>query len=152
MQYLKSSIRKYNIIALSFIVLSLVGCSKGGDSPAPTPPTPPPVAEADIAFRVDIAGAEVNYSAVFPVVGTSQLMNVNITSALPKDGVTLDVTVKRKADNTTVFTTNLSSSAVSNPVTVTGLTGGTLCVATIVVTSKSKSSNTSTKTFELAAK
>jgi hypothetical protein len=32
------------------------------------------------------------------------------------------------------------------------LTGGTLCVATIIVTSKSKSSNTSTKTFELAAK
>jgi hypothetical protein len=79
-------------------------------------------------------------------------MNVNITSALPKDGVTVDVTVRRKADNTTVFTTNLSSSAVSNSVTVTGLTGGTLCVATIVVTSKTKSSNTSTKTFELAAK
>jgi hypothetical protein len=152
MQNLKFSIRKKGILAFSFFIFAFAGCSKGGDSPAPTPPTPPPVAEADIAFRVDIAGAEVNYSAVFPVVGTSQLMNVNITSALPKDGVTLDVTVKRKADNTTVFTTNLSSSAVSNPVTVTGLTGGTLCVATIVVTSKSKSSNTSTKTFELAAK
>ncbi len=154
MQNLKFSIRKKGILAFSFFILAFAGCSKGGDSPAPTPPTPPPVVvtEADIAFRVDIAGAEVNYSAVFPVVGTSQLMNVNITSALPKDGVTVDVTVRRKADNTTVFTTNLSSSAVSNSVTVTGLTGGTLCVATIVVTSKTKSSNTSTKTFELAAK
>ncbi len=152
MQNLKFSIRKKGILAFSFFILAFAGCSKGGDSPAPTPPTPQPVAEADIAFRVDIAGSEVNYSAVFPVVGTSQLMNVNITSALPKDGVTVDVTVRRKADNTTVFTTNLSSSAVSNSVTVTGLTGGTLCVATIVVTSKTKSSNTSTKTFELAAK
>ena len=154
MQYLKLSIRKKSFIALSFLVLAIAGCSKGGDSPAPTPPTPPPVVvtEADIVFKVDIAGTEVNYSSVFAVVGTSQLLNANITSALPKDGVTVEVTVKKKSDNTVVFTTNLSSSAASNPVTVTGLTGGTLCVATITVTSKSKSSNTSTKTFELAAK
>ena len=153
MQYLKFSIRKSSVIALSAIVLTFAGCSKGGDSPAPTP-TPPPVVvtEADIVFKVDIAGSEVNYSSVFAVVGTSQLLNANITSALPKDGVTVDVTVKKKSDNAVVFTTNLSSSAASNPVTVTGLTGGTLCVATITVTSKSKSSNTSTKTFELAAK
>jgi hypothetical protein len=154
MQNLKFSIKKKGILAFSFFILAFSGCSKGGDSPAPTPPTPPPVVvtEADIAFRVDIAGAEVNYSAVFPVVGTSQLMNVNITSTIPKDGVTVDVTVKKKADNTTVFTTNLSSSAVSNPVTVTGLTAGVLCVATVTVTSKSKATNTSIKTFELAAK
>ena len=154
MQQLNVIIRKNSIIALSFIVLSFAGCSKGGDSPTPTPPTPPPVVivEADIAFKVDVSGSEVNYSAVFPVVGASLAVNANITSTLPKDGVTIDVSVKKKSDNTVVFTTSLSSSAASNPVTVTGLTGGTLCVATIVVTSKSKSSNTSTKTFELAAK
>jgi hypothetical protein len=153
MQYLKFSIRKNSIIALSFLVLAFAGCSKGGDSPSPTP-TPPPVvvAEADIVFKVDVAGSEVNYSTVFPVVGTSLLLNANITSALPKDGVTLDVTVKKKLDNTVVFTTNLSSSAASNPITVTGLTAGTLCVATVTVTSKSKSTNTSLKTFELASK
>lgn len=154
MQYLKFSIRKSSVIALSAIVLSFAGCSKGGDSPTPTPPTPPPVVvtESDIVFKVDVAGSEVNYSTVFAVVGTSQLLNANITSTLPKDGVTVDVTVKKKSDNVVLFTTNLSSSAASNPVTVTGLTAGTLCVATIIVTSKSKSSNTSTKTFELAAK
>lgn len=154
MQYLKFSIRKSSIIALSFLVLAFAGCSKGGDSPTPTPPTPPPVVvtESDIVFKVDVAGSEVNYSTVFAVVGTSQLLNANITSTLPKDGVTVDVTVKKKSDNVVVFTTSLSSSAASNPVTVTGLTAGTLCVATIIVTSKSKSSNTSTKTFELAAK
>jgi hypothetical protein len=153
MQYLKFSIRKNSIIALSFLVLAFTGCSKGGDSPSPTP-TPPPVvvAEADIVFKVDIAGSEVNYSTVFAVVGTSQLLNANITSALPKDGVTLDVTVRKKLDNTVVFTTNLSSSAASNPITVTGLTAGVLCVATVTVTSKSKATNTSIKTFELAAK
>ena len=152
MQFLKFSIRKNSIIVSSFFVLFFAGCSKGGDSP--TPPTPPPVVitEADIVFKVDVAGSEVNYSAVFPVVGTSLVMNANITSTLPKDGVTVDVTVKKKLDNTTVFTTNLSSSAASNPVTVTGLTAGVLCVATVTVTSKSKATNTSLKTFELAAK
>ena len=152
MQNLKFSIRKKGILAFSFFIFAFAGCSKGGDSPAPTPPTPPPVAEADIVFKVDVAGSEVNYNTVFPVVGTSLILNANITSTLPKDGVTVDVTVKKKLDNTTVFTTNLSSSAASNPVTVTGLTAGVLCVATVTVTSKSKVTNTSIKTFELAAK
>jgi len=153
MQQLNVISRKISIIALSFIVLSFAGCSKGGDSPTPTP-TPPPVVivESDIAFKVDVAGTEVNYSTVLPVVGATLAINANITSALPKDGVTIDISVKKKADNTVVFTTNLSSSAASNPVTVTGLTPGTLCVATVTVTSKSKSSNTALKTFELASK
>ena len=93
MQYLKFSIRKSRTIALSVIVLAFAGCSKGGDSPSPTPPpTPPPVVvtESDIAFKVDIAGAEVNYSAVFPVVGTSVAMNANITSTLPKEEISLN--------------------------------------------------------------
>jgi len=154
MQKLNVIIRKNSVIALSFIVLSFAGCSKGGDSPSPTPPTPPPVVitESDIAFKVDVAGAELNYSTILPVVGATVAINANITSTLPKDGVTIDISVKKKSDNTVVFATNLSSSAASNPVTVTGLTAGTLCVATIIVTSKSKASNTSTKTFELASK
>ena len=153
MQQLNVISRKISIIALSFIVLSFAGCSKGGDSPTPTP-TPPPVVivESDIAFKVDVSGSEVNYSAVFPVVGASLAVNANITSTLPKYGVTIDVLVKKKSDNTVVFTSSLSSSTASNPVTVTGLTPGTLCVATITVTSKSKASNSALKTFELASK
>ena len=154
MQQLNVISRKNSIIALSFIVLSFAGCSKGGDSPTPVTPTPPPVVivESDIAFKVDVAGSELNYSTVLPVVGTSVPINANITSTLPKDGVTIDITVKKKLDNAVVFTTNLSSSAASNPVTVTGLAPGTLCVATVTITSKSKSTNTATKTFELASK
>jgi len=153
MQYLKFSIRKNSFIVLSAIILSFAGCSKGGDSPSPSPTSPPVVVtEADIVFKVDIAGTEVNYSSVFAVVGTSQLLNANITSILPKDGVTVDVTVKKKSDNTVVFSSNLSSSASSNPVTVTGLTPGVLCVASVTITSKSKASNTALKTFEMASK
>jgi hypothetical protein len=154
MKNIKIVFCKTSIIAFAFSVFFLAGCSKGGDSPTPTPPTPPPVvvAESDIVFKVDVAGAEVNYSTVFPVVGTTLLINANITSTLPKDGVTIDVTVKKKLDNSVVFTSNISSAAASNPFTVTGLTAGVLCVATVTVTSKSKATNTALKTFELAAK
>jgi hypothetical protein len=154
MKSIKIVINKICILAFASSVFFLTGCSKGGDSPTPTSPTPPPVVitESDIAFKVDIAGSEVSYNTVFPVVGTSQLLNVNITSTLPKDGVTIDVTVKKKSDNTVVFTSNLSSTAASNPVTVTGLTPGVLCVALITVTSKSKATNTALKTFEMASK
>jgi hypothetical protein len=151
MQYLKFSIKKSSFVALSVIVLFFASCSKGGDSPAPTPP-PVVVTESDIVFKVDVAGSEVNYSTVFPVVGASLILNANITSTLPKDGVTIDVSVKKKSDNTVVFASNFSASTASNPVTVTGLTAGTLCFATITVTSKSKATNTALKTFELASK
>jgi len=147
---------KLSILAFASCLFLFAGCSKGGDSPTPTPtpPTPPPVvvAESDIVFKVDVAGAEVNYTTVYSVVGTTLLMNTNITSTLPKDGVTIDVTVKKKLDNSVVFSSNISSSAASNPVTITGLTSGVLCAATITVTSKSKASNTAFKTFELASK
>jgi len=122
---------KLSILAFASCLFLFAGCSKGGDSPTPTPPTPPPVvvAEADLVFKVDIAGSEVNYTTVFSVVGTTLLMNTNITSTLPKDGVTIDVTVKKKLDSTVVFSSNISSSAASNPVTITGLTSGVLCAA-----------------------
>ncbi len=147
--------RNNGVKAIAFLlILTFSACSKGGDSPSPSPtPTPPVVvSESDIAFKVDIAGSEVNYTNVFAVVGTSIVINANITSTLPKDGVTIDVSVKKKSDNTVVFSTNTSSSAASNPVTITGLVPGVLCVTTVTVTSKSKSSNTLTKTFDMASK
>jgi len=154
MKSIKIVINKICILAFASSVFFLTGCSKGGDSPTPTSPKQPQevITKSDIAFKVDIAGSEVSYNTVFPVVGTSQLLNANITSTLPKDGVTIDVTVKKKSDNTVVFTSNLSSTAASNPVTVTGLTPGVLCVALITVTSKSKATNTAFKTFEMASK
>lgn len=149
----KNSINnKLGLLFLIAITSLLTSCSKGGDSPAPTPPPPTPVAEADIVFKVEIAGSEVNYSNVFAVVGNSVVMNANISSTLPKDGVTIDVAVKKKSDNSSVFSSNTSSTSASNAVTITGLVPGVLCVATVTVTSKSKSTNTLVKTFELASK
>jgi len=130
-------------------------CSKGGDSPTPTPPTPPPVVivEADIAFKVEIpVSTEIDYTKIYGAIGSTQAINVNVTSALPKDGVTIDVKVTKDADNSSVFTNSITSTNAANAINITSLAPGVLSTVTVVVTSKSKSSNTSTKTFKIASK
>ena len=146
---------KYFKLVLLFVPIVFYACSKGGDSPTPTP-TPPPVVivEADIAFKVEIpASTEVDYTKIYGAIGGTQAINVNVTSALPKDGVTIDVKVTKDADNTSVFTNNISSStAGTNAINITSLSPGVLSTVTVVVTSKTKTSNTATKTFKIAAK
>lgn len=144
---------KLFLVAIPFLLYS---CSKGGDSPTPVvPPVVPPVVvtEADIAFKVEIGSAEIDYTKIYGAVGASQAINVNVTSALPKDGVTIDVKVTKDADNSSVFTNSISSTAgAANAVTITSLSPGVLSTATVVVTSKTKATNTATKTFKIAAK
>lgn len=144
--------------------MEMYGTSISTPTPTPTPtitptptvtntPTPTATPTNDpINFGILISGYEVDYNAIYAVVGASQPINVNITSILPSSGVTIDVSVKKKADNTVVFSSSTSSSTSSNTVTITGLTAGVLCVATVVVTSINGGLNTLTKTFELAAK
>ena len=116
--------------------------------------SPPPVVitEADIIFKVEIAGTEVNYSGVLSVVGATQEMTVNISSTLPTAGVNLAVIVRKDSDNSTVFSSSISSTSSINNITISGLTAGVLCTASVLVTSKSSSANTLTKTFKLARK
>jgi hypothetical protein len=143
---------KFLLLAAPFV---LFACSKGGDSPAPTPPPPVVVApEADIAFKVEIpVGTDVDYTKIYGAIGGTQAINVNVTSALPADGVTIDVKVTKDVDNTAVFTNNITSkTAASNSITINSLSPGVLSTATVVVTSKTKSTNTATKTFKIAAK
>jgi len=162
MKQLNIFLKKTSIIVLCFMVVSIAGCSKGGDSgsttpPTPNPPTPNPpvvITESDITFVVKIDNAEVNYNGIFAVVGTSVTIDANITSTMPKDGVEIEITVKNKLDDKVVVFTEKppTSKTASNPVTIKGLKPGVHCVATVKVTSISKASNTVTRTFDLAAK
>ena len=143
---------KILLVALPFM---LMACSKGGDSPTPTPPPVVVVPEADIAFKVEIpASSEIDYKKTYGAIGGSQAINVNITSTLPTDGVTIDVKVtKDAADNAVIFTNNFTSkTAASNTITINSLSPGVLSTVTVVVTSKNKSTNTATKTFKIAGK
>ena len=131
-----------SLIAIPFL---LAMCRKAGDTTI-TPVTP---TESSFAFSVNVDPGAGN---ILGVVGTSQAIIVKVSSTLPKDGVTVAVTVTKDVDNSTVFTNTISSLTADNTVNITGLTPGALSTATVVVTSKTTSSNTKSLSFKLAAK
>jgi len=148
------------VLILGAFTLIIASCSKGGGASTPVTPTPPPVvvAEPDIAFKVEVDSKEVDYTTYTAALSASQLVNVNITSAFPKDGVTIDVTVKKDVDNASIFSdTKLGTVAGTNPVTIANLAAGVPCTATVLVTSKtldpvSKTYKSLSKTFKIARK
>jgi hypothetical protein len=88
---------------------------------------------------------------IYAVVGTSQRIDVKL-AAIPASGVTIDTKLIKVLDNTTAFTYSISSTSLTNPLTVTGLIPGVLYNLSVVVTSKSTASNTKTVEFKMAAK
>ncbi len=144
---------KLALVAIPFVLFS---CSKGGDTPAttPGPVTPPPVVitEADIAFKIEIDAKEVDYTNPIAALAATQKVNINVTSSLPKDGVTIDVVTKKNKDNTEVSKSSTSGTGAANEASITSLSPGVLCTVTVTVTSKTKSSNSSSKTFQIAQK
>ncbi len=135
---------KFLLLALPLIAIS---CSKS-DGGTPTPTPTPTSTESAIAFSI----TQDPGAGVLGVVGTSQALNIKVTSTLPSAGVNIDVSVKKDLDNSTVFSNSSSSVAADVTTTITGLTPGVQCTATVVVTSKSTSSNNKTVSFKLAAK
>jgi hypothetical protein len=117
------------------------------------------VAEPDIAFKVEVDNKEIDYTTYLAALSASQPVNVNITTApFPKDGVTIDLTVKKDLDNAIVFSdTKVGTVAGTNPVIINSLSPGVPCTATVLVTSKtldpvSKTYKSFTKTFKIARK
>jgi hypothetical protein len=164
MKQLNIFLKKTSIIVLCFMVVSIAGCSKGGDSgsttpPTPNPPTPNPpvviVTDAPITFDIKIDGVVVNNdNGVFPVVGTYVTIDAFMTSKLPAAGVLIELSVKNKLDEKIVVFTSKppTSQSQSNPIVITGLKRGEYCVANITVTSASDSRNFKFQFLDLAAK
>ena len=145
---------KYNFLIL-VLSIGFFACSKGGDTPAPTPTPKPPVVVVEPSLTatggvvIDIDPGATN---IYAVVGTSQRIEVKL-AAIPVSGVTIDTKLIKVSDNTTAFATGpLSSTSLTNPLTVTGLVPGVLYNLSVVVTSKTTSSNTKTVEFKMAAK
>ena len=144
------------LLFITILSLSLIACSKGGDSPTPTPPTPnpPPVATepsltAANAVVVDIDPGATN---IFAVVGTTQKIEVRML-AVPTSGVSIVTKLIRLADNTEVFKNEIAqTTTLANSVNITGLVPGVLYNTEVVVTSKTTSSNFRKIEFKMAAK
>jgi hypothetical protein len=142
---------KYNIL-IFVLSIGFFGCSKGGETPAPTPKPPVVVVEPSLTatngVTIDIDPGATN---IYAVVGTSQKIEVKI-AALPASGVNIETKLIKIVDNSTVFTNSISSTSLNNPVTVTGILPGVLYNLSVVVTSKTTSSNTKTIEFKMASK
>ena len=144
---------KYNSL-LFVLCMGILGCSKGGDSPAPTPTPKPPVVVVEPSLTatngvvIDIDPGATN---IYAVVGTSQKIEVKL-AAIPASGVTIDTKLIKISDNSTTFSNSISSTSLSTPVTVTGLLPGILYNLSVVVTSKTTPSNTKTIEFKIASK
>lgn len=152
---------KYSKILLICVIFAFTACSKGGDSPTPPTPTPPVVVipETDIAFKIEIDGKEIDYAAIFASIGATQAINVNVTSTpFPKDGVTIDVVVKKVLDNSVVSTdSKAGTTGATNALTISNLVSGVECSGTVTVTSKtldpvSKTYKSLIKTFRIGRK
>jgi len=141
-------------ILILVISIGFLGCSKGGDSPAPTPTPKPPVVVVEPSLTatngviVDIDPGATN---IYAVVGTSQRIEVKL-AAIPASGVTIDTKLIKISDNSNAFTNSISSTSLSNPITVTGLLPGILYNLSVVVTSKTTATNTKTVEFKMASK
>ena len=143
---------KYCILIL-FLSIGFLGCSKGGDSPTPTPPPPviivvEPSLTAANGVVIDIDPGANN---IYAVIGTSQRLEVKL-AAIPASGVTIDTKLIKISDNSTAFTNSISSTSLSNPITITGFLPGILYNLSVVVTSKTTASNTKTVEFKMASK
>lgn len=141
-------------ILILVISIGFLACSKGGDSPAPTPTPKPPVVVVEPSLTatngviVDIDPGATN---IYAVVGTSQRIEVKL-AAIPASGVTIDTKLIKISDNSNAFTNSISSTSLSNPITVTGLLPGILYNLSVVVTSKTTATNTKTVEFKMASK
>ena len=142
---------RYKILIL-VISIGFLGCSKGGDSPAPTPKPPVVVVEPSLtAANAVIVDIDPGASNIYAVVGTSQRIEVKLV-AIPASGVTIETKLIKISDNSTAFTNSISSTSLSNPITITGFLPGILYNLSVVVTSKTTASNTKTVEFKMASK
>ena len=143
---------KYCILIL-FLSIGLFGCpSKSSDSPAPTPPPVIIVVEPSLtAANGVVIDIDPGANNIYAVIGTSQRLEVKL-AAIPASGVTIDTKLIKISDNSTAFTNSISSTSLSNPITITGFLPGILYNLSVVVTSKTTASNTKTVEFKMASK
>jgi len=135
---------KYSKLYLfSFLfILNSCNCSKTTTSPNSS-------TEYPVEFSINVDPGD---SGILAVVGTSQVINVNVSSQMPSEGLIIDVTASKDADNSILYSKSISTVSSNNIFIITDLKPGVLCTVKVVVTSKSSLSNTKTTTFKLAAK
>lgn len=129
------------------LLILLVSCSKKGGGSGNNPP-PDPV-EANLVVTTDPA----NNAVVPPALGPYSV-KVNISSAMPPNGVKIEVRARKDdgsgAPSFFTFTSNVSSA--SNTIPITSVPANMVCLVNITVTSLTKASNTWSGSYRFSSK
>lgn len=138
--------RYIGAFVLSVFLLS-AGCKKETPDPTPTPTPTPTEEQLSIALDPDPG------SSTAAATGATYDFKITVTKA-PSAGVKAEITTKKNADGTTVAegTKTVDPYTSGTAISIGGLTAGTLYDVSVVVTSKSKSSNTASAAFKVARK
>lgn len=132
-------------LPLMLAAFVLTSCGKGGgNTPDPNPP-----AEVQLTVVTDPAINSVQLPAPAPYT-----VKVTITSAMPTNGVKIDVSA-RKDDGSGAspfFTSTLNTSSSATTITITGTPANTQCLVDVKVTSRTTASNTWTGTYRFSSK
>ncbi len=112
--------------------------------------TPPPPSEATLAVTLNPAAGSIQPASP----QTDFPLTVTITSTMPPQGVTIDVSAKKDDGSgaPVFFTTTQNSSTAVNNFTITGTPAGVLCLTTVTVTSRTNSTNKFTGTYRYSRK
>ena len=124
-----------------FITIGATACKKGST------PKPPTATEENLVIAIDPDPGATTIKAF----GTSYDFKVIIQSKMPANGVSINITYRKDADNTVISSQTLESSTTPVSVTINNITAEVGTV-TVTVTSKSKGTNTATKSFKLVKK
>lgn len=133
------------IFNLVFLIL-LISCGKNsGNNGSSTPVIP----EENIVFSINPDPG----TSTQAVLGVTHTITILISSKLPSTGVLISWKIVQEANQTAILEEkNISTIFSTADILTSLLTPGILYSCTITVTSKSKPSNTLTKTIKLARK
>jgi len=139
---MNSIIRSFLVLFVFSFFLSTACNDKGGGT------TPPVVAEENLVISIEPDPG----ATVVKALGATFDFKLNIISKIPPQGVTITVTYKKDSDNTTLFSQTLQSSSTPVNISISNIPQNDVGTVIITVTSKSKASNTATKSFKLTRK
>lgn len=135
-------VKKIKTFAL-ILPLLVISCSKsGGNNP------PPPPAEENLAIGIDPDPGAVGAKAL----GATYDFKLLISSNMPEKGVEGTVVFRKESDNSLLSSQNIQTSTTPLNIAISSIAINEVGLVTIDVKSKSKPSNTATKTFKLSRK
>ncbi len=120
------------LMVTSISLLGLSSCSKGGGGGGTTP-------EENLNITTSPA---INGQLEAPGVGPDFPLTVTVNSAMPPQGVRIEVTARPDGSGTAFFTETKTTSAKTTTFQIKNTPAATPCRVTVTVTSVSKPSNT----------